>query len=71
MAGGKDKLTTACKKAKNLLGDSKAITTEISELEREVDVVTELSRKAIFKNARTAQDLIEFKERNDGACFSF
>ena len=66
IADGKDKLIAACKKAKNLLCDSKAITTEIAELEREVDVVTELSRKAIFENARTAQDQAEFKERNDG-----
>ena len=49
-----------------LICDYKAITTEIAELERDVEVTTELSRKAIFENARTAQDQAEFNERNNG-----
>lgn len=38
----------------------------MSELEREVEVVTELSRKAIFDNARTAQNQAEWSERQNG-----
>jgi len=65
MAGNKDKLIISCKNAKVLICDCKTINTEISELEREVEVVNELSRKAIVENARVAQNQSEFKERND------
>ena len=62
----RDALIDDCKEAKALICDYKAITTEIAELERDVEVTTELSRKAIFENARTAQDQAEFNERNNG-----
>jgi hypothetical protein len=62
----RDELIADCRKAKTLLCDCKDINAEIKELEREVEVVTELSRKAIFENARTAQNQAEFNERNNG-----
>ena len=31
-----------------------------------MEITTELSRKAIFENARTTQDQDEFNERNNG-----
>ncbi|MDR1805587.1 MAG: recombinase family protein [Clostridium sp.] len=59
-------LIADCRAAKELLCDCKAINSEIAELEREVEVTTELSRKAIFENARTAQNQNEFNQRNNG-----
>ncbi|MFA7628716.1 MAG: recombinase family protein, partial [Candidatus Dojkabacteria bacterium] len=41
------------------------IDTELTELFREIEVVTELSRKAIYENARTAVDQTEWAERNN------
>ncbi|GHU82924.1 recombinase [Clostridia bacterium] len=66
MAGNRDTLIADCRAAKTLLCDCKDINAEIKELEREVEIVTELSRKAIFENARTAQNQAEFNERNNG-----
>ncbi|MDR0499826.1 MAG: hypothetical protein LBG97_01075 [Coriobacteriales bacterium] len=66
MAGNREHLIADCRAAKEILCDCKAINAEIAELEREVEVTTELSRKAIFENARTAQNQAEFKQRNDG-----
>jgi len=66
MAGNKDTLITDCKAAKTLICECKTIHAELEELEREVEVVTELSRKAISDNARTAQNQIDFNERNNG-----
>jgi len=66
ITANRDTLIADCKDAKALLCDCKAINSEIAELERDVEVTTELSRKAIFENARTAQDQAEFNERNNG-----
>jgi len=37
-----------------------------AELHREIEVITELSRKAIYENARTAVNQSEWSERNNG-----
>ena len=42
------------------------LTLTIIELQCEIDVVIELSKKAIYENARTAQDQDDFNERNSG-----
>ena len=39
-----------------------SVDTEIVELQREIEVVTEPSRKAIYENARTAQDQDDFND---------
>jgi chromosome segregation ATPase len=65
MAGNKVTLIADCRIAKELLCDCKSITTEIAELEREVEVTRELSRKAIYENAQKAQDQTEWNERNN------
>ncbi|MFA5513483.1 MAG: hypothetical protein WDA17_01010 [Sphaerochaetaceae bacterium] len=54
-----------CRLAQNVLCDTTAIDTELSELFREIEVVTELSRKAIYENARIAVDQTEWAERNN------
>jgi hypothetical protein len=46
--------------------DCSSVDVEIIELQREIDVVIELSKKAIYENARTAQDQDDFNERNSG-----
>jgi hypothetical protein len=62
----RDSLLEDCRLAQSVLCDCSAIDTEIAELKNEVEVVTELSRKAIYENARVAQDQGDFNERNDG-----
>lgn len=65
ISANRDTLISDCRAAREIVCDCKAINTEIDELEREVEVVTELSRKAIYENARTPQNQREFNERND------
>ncbi|MDD4767155.1 MAG: hypothetical protein PHF87_06165 [Desulfotomaculaceae bacterium] len=51
--------------AQSVLFDTTAIDAELAELFREIEVVTELSRKAIYENARSAVDQTEWTERNN------
>jgi glutathionyl-hydroquinone reductase len=53
-----------CRLAQGVLCDTAAIDAELAELHREIEVVTELSRKAIYENARTAVNQTEWAERN-------
>ncbi|MDR1891934.1 MAG: recombinase family protein [Oscillospiraceae bacterium] len=66
MADNRENLISDCRTAKELLCNYKNITAEIAELEREVEVARELSRKAIYENAHTQQNQAEWNERNDG-----
>jgi hypothetical protein len=61
----RDGLIEDCRLAKNVLCDTTAIDTELAELLREIEVITELSRKAIYENARTAVNQTEWTERNN------
>lgn len=61
----RDGLIEDCRLAQNVLCDTMAIDTELAELFREIEVVTELSRKAIYENARTAVNQTEWTERNN------
>lgn len=61
----RDGLIEDCRLAKTVLCDTKDIDAELAELQNEIDVVTELSRKAIYDNARTAQNQSDFNERNN------
>lgn len=54
-----------CRLAQGILCDTSAIDTELVELHSEIEVVTELSRKAILENARTAVNKTEWSERNN------
>jgi len=61
----RDELIEDCRLAQNVFCDTTAIDTELAELFREIEVVTELSRKAIYENARSAVDQKEWTERNN------
>ena len=60
-------LIADCKAAKTVLCDCTAIDTELSERQREIEVVSELSRKAIFEAAHPTVDRTAgSNERNNG-----
>ena len=54
-----------CQLAQGVLCDTSAIDAELVELLSEIEVVIELSRKAILENARTAVSQTEWSERNN------
>ncbi len=51
--------------AQEALCDWSDIDTELDELQREIEVVVELSRKVIYENAHTVIDQDEWYERNN------
>jgi len=53
-----------CRLAQGVLCDTAAIDAKLAELHREIEVVTGLSRKAIYENARTAVNQTEWAERH-------
>jgi site-specific DNA recombinase len=61
----RDGLIEDCRLAQGVLCNTTAIDTELAELRREIEVVTELSRKAIFENAHNAVNQTEWAERNN------
>jgi DNA invertase Pin-like site-specific DNA recombinase len=65
LMGDRDSLVEDCRMAQKLLCDCKAIDAEMAELQSEIEVVTELSRKAIYENAHSALDQAEWNSRND------
>ena len=64
--GSRDELLANCRIAQELLCDCSAIETQIGELQREIEVVSELTRKSIYANARFAINQDEFNERHQG-----
>ena len=62
----REEIIADCRAAKSVLCDCAGIDTELAELQREVDVVTELSRKAIYENAHSTVNQDEWNERNNG-----
>lgn len=56
----------ACRTAKQALTDTTSIDTEMADLLREIEVVSELTRKCIEKNSAVAQDQKEFNSRYNG-----
>jgi len=62
----REELIANCILVQNKLCDCSAIETEIDELHREIEVVAELSRKAIYENAHNAIDQDDWNERNIG-----
>lgn len=61
----KDELITDCRLAQTALCNHAEIDNETQELHREMEVVAELSRKAIHENSRVAVDQDEWNERNN------
>jgi site-specific DNA recombinase len=64
LMGGRDEVLSNCRLAQEVLCDCTEIDAELKELQREIDVVAELLRKAVYENARIAQNQDEFNERN-------
>lgn len=65
LMSNRDSIIEDCRLVQSTLCDTEEIDTKIAELTREIEVVTELSRKAIYENARTAQSQIDFNKRNE------
>ncbi len=66
LMGGRNELLANCGLALEVLCECSAIETELGELHREIEVVSELIRKAIYENARFGSDQDEFNERHQG-----
>jgi site-specific DNA recombinase len=64
--GGWDELLANCRLAQSVLCDCTEIDAELEELRREIEVVSELTRKSIYENARFAVNQDEFNERHQG-----
>lgn len=58
-------LISDCRLVQAMLCDTTEIDTEPDNLRREMEIISELSRKAICENARTAQNRFAFMERNN------
>ncbi len=52
--------------AKSVLTDTTAIDSQISELLREIEVITELTKKCVNENAATARDQTEYLNTYNG-----
>lgn len=65
LMGSRVELLANIELAKTVLCDCGSLNIEVAELQREMEIVAELSRKAIFENAHTAMNQEEFNARND------
>ena len=65
LMGDREELITDCRLAQSLLCDCSEIDAELAELGQEIEVVTELSKKAIYEHARTVVSQEEWNERNN------
>jgi hypothetical protein len=65
LIGKRKKLLDDCNIACDTLSDCTEIEKEIAERRWEMEVVSELSRKAIYNNANSAINQTEFTKRND------
>lgn len=63
--GNREELIMNCRLAQQVICDCEDIDRELAELQSEIEVVTELSRKAIYENSRTAVNQEEFNLRNN------
>ena len=61
----RQELIEDCRMAQAVLCDTSEIDVELAEVRSELEVVSELSRKAIYENARTAMSQSEWSERNN------
>ncbi len=64
LMGNREELLDNCRLARQVQYDCSAIDTELTELRHEIEIVSELTRKAIYENARVAISQEEFNERN-------
>ncbi|BAF60889.1 hypothetical protein PTH_2708 [Pelotomaculum thermopropionicum SI] len=66
LMGNRDELLVNCRLAQEVLCNCTEIDAELEELRREIEVVSELTRKAIYENARFAVNQDGFNERHKG-----
>lgn len=66
MMGYREELIVNCRLVQKVLCDCSDLDAELDELHREIEVVAELSRKAIYENAHVAIRQDEWLERNNG-----
>jgi site-specific DNA recombinase len=66
LMGNRDELLANCRLAQEVLCDCLEIEMELAELHREIEVVSELIRKAIYENARLTVNQDEFNEQHKG-----
>jgi site-specific DNA recombinase len=66
MMSSRDEIIANCLLAQNVLCDCTELDAEMEELHREIEIVAELSRKAVYENAHAAVDQEEWQERNNG-----
>lgn len=62
----REEIIANCRLAQATLCDCSSIEVEIDELLREIEVITELSEKAIYENAHTIISQDEWNDRNNG-----
>lgn len=65
LMGGREELIANCRLAKETLCDCSELDAELEELQREIEVVTELSKKAIYENASMAVNQDEWSKCNN------
>jgi len=66
LMGSRDELLANCRLAQEVLYDCSAIETELAELYREIEFASELARRSIYENARSAVNQDEFNEQHRG-----
>ena len=64
LMGNRDELLANCRMVIEVLCDRTGIETELAELQREIEIVYELTRRSINENARFAVNQDEFNERH-------
>jgi site-specific DNA recombinase len=62
---GQDELLANCRLAQSVLCDCSEIDAELKETQLEIEVITQLSKKSIYENARVAVSQDEWAERNN------
>jgi len=62
---GKDEIIENCELIKRRFSDTAAVDAELTEIENEIEVVTELTRKCIEENAHQAQNQEEYQRQYD------
>jgi hypothetical protein len=66
LMGSRDQLLDNCRLAKEVLCDCTQIEAELVDLRQEIEVVSELTRKCIYENARFTFKQDEFSEQHRG-----
>jgi site-specific DNA recombinase len=66
ISNSRDEIIANCQLVQNVLCDCTELDAKLTKLYREIEIVTELSRKAIYENAHVAINQEEWQERNNG-----